>query len=311
MRETIELRVAEEFAHLLFGETEGLRLSNAVRRVRLSTSDPRYQRVGELQRSLSIERNESFFFGWMIRRQCSMAELSRSEWLSVEWTSTFEPEAEECGTAYDETTACHHVYVAATTTLIPGAGNVTIGPYTCGVGAKQLTPLILDGRRIPKGKDFARTIASEEIVSDRAKSVFEGLGVTGVAFEPVRDRGLRPNLDQWYRMTVRSTPADIVAPTVAGVDPFDLDDRGTYRCPYGHSIGLNLLSELSIERASDGSDVIQTRQCVGARVGVLRPRAILVVSQKVRKAVIEFGLKGWRFDVVHARDPRHTADLQE
>ena len=149
---------------------------------------------------------------------------------------------------YDDTVACQHTYVAATTTLVAGAGNVTFGPYTCGVGATQLTPLILDGRRIPKGKDFARTIASEEIVSERAKSVFEGLGVTGVAFEPVSYRGLRPKLEQWYQMIVRSTPADVVAPTVAGVEPFDLDDIGTYRCPYAHSIGFNLLSELSIER---------------------------------------------------------------
>jgi hypothetical protein len=300
MRETIELRVAEEFAHLLFGETEGLRLSDIVRKITLSTSDPRYQRVGELQRRLHSERSKSFFFGWIIRRRYSMAELSRAELFSVEWTSPFEPVGEECGTVYDDTVGCQHVYVAATTISVPGAGNSTIGPYTCGGGARQLTPLILDGRRIPRGKDFARTIASEEIVSERAKSVFEGLGVTGVAFEPVRCRGLRPNLDQWYRMLVRSTPVDIVAPTVAGVGPFDLDDLGTYRCPYGHSIGLHLLSELSIERPSDGTDVITTRQCVGARVGVLRPNEILVVSQKVRKAVIEFGLKGWRFEVAHA-----------
>ena len=186
MREIIELRVAEEFAHLLFGDTEGLRLSNIVRKVTLSTSDPRYQQVGELQRRLSLERNESFFFGWIIRRRYTMAELRRAEFFSVEWTSTFEPPGEDCGTVYDDTVACQHTYVAGTTTLIPGAGNVTIGPYTCGMGTRQLTPLILDGRRIPQGKDFARMIASEEIVSERVKSVFEGLGITGVAFEPVQ-----------------------------------------------------------------------------------------------------------------------------
>ncbi len=180
----------------------------------------------------------------------------------------------------DDAVACHHTYSPETTTLIPGAGNVTIGPYTCGVGARQLTPLILDGRRIPSGKDFARTIASEEIVSERAKGVVEGIGITGVAFEPVRYRGLGPKLDQWYRMAARSEPAEIVALTVAGAGPFDLDDS-TYRCPHGHSIGLRLVSELSIDCPSVGSDVIRTRQCVGARVGVLRPRAILVVSQKV------------------------------
>ncbi len=310
MRETIELRVAEEFAHLLFGETEGLRLSDIVRKVTLSISDPRCQRVGELQRRLSLERNKAFFFFSIIRRCYTMAELRRTELFSVEWTSTFEPAGEECGTVYDDAVACHHTYFPETTTLMSGAGNVTIGPYTCGVGARQLTPLILDGRRIPRGKDFARTIASEEIVSERAKGVLEGVGITGVAFEPVRYRGLRPKLDQWYRMVARSEPAEIVAPTVAGAGPFDLDDSDTYRCPHGHSIGVSLVSELSIERPSVGSDVIRTRQCVGARVGLLRPREILIVSQKVRKAVIESGLKGWRFEVVHPLDPRHTGDPQ-
>ena len=262
MRETIELRVAEEFAPLLFEDTEGVRLSDSVRKVKLSTGDPRYQRVGELQRRLTVERDRSFFFGWKITRRYTVAEFRRAELFSVEWTSTFEPEGEDCGTAYDDTVACHHTYVPETTTLIAGAGKVTIGPYTCGVGARQLTPLILDGRRVPKGKDFARTIASEEIVSERAKGILGG--IAGVTFEPVRYRGLRPKLEQWYQMVALSKPVEIIAPTVAGDGPFDLDGLGTYRCPHGHSTGLNLLSELSIERPSGGrSDVFRTRQCVG------------------------------------------------
>jgi hypothetical protein len=301
MRETIELKVVERFAPLLFGDTEGVRLSSDIRKVTLSTRDPRYQRVGELQRRLRLERNESFFFGWDITRRYTAAELKGAEWFSVLWTSTFEPEGERCGTVYDDAAGCSHTYVPATTTLIPGAGYVPIGAYTCGVGARQVTPLILDGRSIPRGKDFATTIAHEEIVSERAKGVLEQVGITGIRFEPVRYRGLRPKVGQWYQMTVVSKPLEIIAPTVAGVGPFDWDDVGHYRCPHGHSIGLNLLSELSLERPADRqSDVCRTRQCVGARLGVLRPRAILVVSQKVRNVVVEFGLKGWRFEVAHS-----------
>jgi hypothetical protein len=304
MRETIELRVAEEFASLLFKDTEGVRLSgNYIRKITLSTSDPRYQRVGELQRRLQVERDESFFFGWHITRRYTVAELRHAELFSVHWTSTFEPAGEECGTVYDEGAGCPHTYVPERSPLVAEGHRVKTGPYTCGVGATQLTPLILDGRRIPKGKDFARTIADEEVVSERAKEVLERVGIAEVRFEPVRYRGLRPKLEQWYRMVTLSEEIGIVAPTVAGVGPFDLDELGTYRCPHGHSIGLNLLSALSIERPSHRrSDVFRTRQCVGARVGVLRPRSILVVTQKVRNAAVEFGLKGWRFEIAHALD---------
>jgi len=131
------------------------------------------------------------------------------------------------------------------------------------------------------------------------RGVLEGVGVTGIAFEPVRYRGLRPKLDQWYQLIALSEPAEIVAPTIAGCGPFDLDDAGVYRCPHGHSIGLNLLSELSIERCSPGTDVVRTRQYVGARLGVRRPSRALLVSQKVRHIVAALGLKGWRFEVAH------------
>jgi len=302
MRETIELRVNEEFAHLLFKDSEGKRLGGIVRKITLSTRDPRYQQVGELQRSLRLERNKSFFFGWDITRRYTAAELKRAEFFSVYWTAAFEPVGADCGTVYDETGACQHTYVPERTTFIAGAGNLRSGLNTCGVGAKRLTPLILDGRRIPKGKDFARTIADEEVVSERAKEVLEHAGIMGVTFEPVRYRGLRPKLNQWYQMVAQADPVEIVAPTVTCEGPFEVESDA-YRCPHGHSIGLNVLSEISIDRPSDSSsDVFRTRQYVGVRRGVLRPRTILVVSQKVRTAVVESGLKGWRFEVAHLRD---------
>ena len=55
----------------------------------------------------------------------------------------FEPAGEECGTKYDEAFACAQ----------------------CSSGAKQVTDLFLDCRRIPKKKDAAVTFAGEIVVS--------------------------------------------------------------------------------------------------------------------------------------------------
>jgi hypothetical protein len=79
MRETIELRVNEQFAHLLFRDHEGVRLSDMVRKVTLSTSDPRYRMVGELQRRLRGERGKAFFYGWDLTRRYTATEIRRAE----------------------------------------------------------------------------------------------------------------------------------------------------------------------------------------------------------------------------------------
>jgi hypothetical protein len=299
MRETVEFRVNEEFASLLFEETEGVRLGEITRAVTLSTADPRYPRVGELQARLRLEHNRPFFFGWSMTRRYTAAELRAADYFSVRFTRTFEPTGEECGTVYDETQACRHAFSVAREAVISG-NAITLPAYTCGVGARQVTPLTLNGRRVPRGKDFARTIANEEIASERAKEILERAGVTGATFEPVRFQRSRPGADKWYQLMSVSPPAEIVVPTIAGIEPFDHDSDSVYRCPYGHVIGLNLLSEVSIARLSGTPmDLIRTHQCVGARVGLLRPRSILLVSQRVRQAVLKAGLKGWQFEVVH------------
>ncbi len=68
MRETVEFRVVEEFASLLFGPDEGERLGDSVRKVVLPTDDPRYQQVGHLREQIDRELDKSFFLGWNIRR---------------------------------------------------------------------------------------------------------------------------------------------------------------------------------------------------------------------------------------------------
>lgn len=106
MKELLELRVDREFAWMLFDETEGSLLGTSVQKVLLAIDDPRIRRVGELQRQITSSTDRAFFYGWRLVRRYSSSELDRAALLSVTWKRTFEPAGEECGTVYDESTAC-------------------------------------------------------------------------------------------------------------------------------------------------------------------------------------------------------------
>ncbi len=165
MHESFEFRVVEEFASRLFGPHEGQHLG-IVRRVEISADDPRLPRIGDLQRALDQESGRAFFHGWQILRQYSKSELAAAPLLHLKITSVFEPAGEECGTRYDESTACPR----------------------CGTGALQVSNLRLDLRRVPKSKDIARTIADEWIVSQRLAERMIDAGLTGFELRPVRHK---------------------------------------------------------------------------------------------------------------------------
>ena len=54
----------------------------------------------------------------------------------------------------------------------------------------------------------------------------------------------------WYQMVVKSKPVKIAQSTKTGINPFDEDIAGKYRCRFGHTAGFSLLSELYVERNS-------------------------------------------------------------
>ena len=89
--------------------------------------------------------------------------------------------------------------------------------------------------------------------------------------------------------------------TRAGITPFDDDVAGEYRCPHGDTIGLNLLSEVTISASSRGdADFVASRQFLGRRAGLLRPLRCIFVSQKVRQLFEGHGVKAYRLEVVRA-----------
>lgn len=278
MRETLELRVEEEEAWRCFRPDEGVRLGEHVRKVMLPLPDERLPRIHEINEALRKE-GRSLFWGWSIHRRYSAKELQAAELFKLWPNAMFEPSGEECGTQYDESAACPQ----------------------CGTGARQASDLVLDLRRAPKSADIAQTIADELIISTRLAEELKAHGIRGAEFRPVRQAGKKGTVSSdWLQLIVSATPAEVVAPTSAGVNPFDRDEQGEYRCPRGDLAGLNLLSELFVARKSyDGSDLTCTRQSFGVRRGVLRPTPYLLISPKLRNLLAANKVRRLDLEVAH------------
>jgi hypothetical protein len=237
--------------------------------------DERVRLIGELNREFN-RQGRSFYFGWSISRHYTPEEIQAAELFSLRPLSIFEPCGEMCGTEYDESEACP----------------------LCGAGARQSTDLQLEPDSIPK-RDLSFTIAREIVVSSRLAQALQAHGMTGAAFLPVRDPTGRL-LDDWRQLTITSVPVDIIPPTLVGGNLFDLDERGEFRCPQGHVLGLNRLSELWVRRESyDGSDLVRTRQLTGLRRGVLHPRPALLFSPRLYRLLRELKVGRLVMEVAH------------
>jgi hypothetical protein len=104
----------------------------------------------------------------------------------------------------------------------------------------------------------------------------------------------------WHQLLVTSSEADICPPTRVGVDPFNADPKGECCCSRGDLIGLNLLSEVSVRAESRGdADFVCSRQFIGTRRGLLRPRRVVLISPKARRLFESMNLKGANVEVAH------------
>ncbi len=165
MKEIVEFRINEDFAHRLFADNEGTKLG-IVRKIVISVGDPRFGRIGELQKEVTAATGHAFFYGNRTLYRYSESEFADAPCFQLIIGATFEPPGELCGTKYDESTAC----------------------LQCGAGAAQASDLRLDLRKVPKGKEIATTIADEIIVSQRLAERMTDAGLTGFELRPVRHK---------------------------------------------------------------------------------------------------------------------------
>ncbi|HZH78440.1 MAG TPA: hypothetical protein VEY88_20595 [Archangium sp.] len=278
MREFIEFRISESDAREFLGQvgwTMGMGHDGFVRCVRLPMEDERVRLIGELNSEFR-RAGGSFFTGWDISRHYTPEEVRAAEVFHLRLRSVFEPCGEMCGTEYDESSACRQ----------------------CGAGSRQATDLQLEPESIPR-RQLSVSIAGEIVISSRLVRAFQTHGITGAAFLPVRDPAGQV-LEDWHQLVVTSSPVDLVPPSLTGMGPFDVDAKGRYRCPQGHVLGLNLLSEAWVKKEGhDGSDLIRTRQLIGARMGVLHPHPLLLISPKLFQLLRELKLGRLTAEVAH------------
>ncbi len=278
MRETIEFRIQEEDAREFLEPDLGKLLSPTLRQVLLPRTDPRVEFILELNREF-YRRGSVFFTAWAIYRHYTPRELESAELVQLYVGAPFEPVGRECGTEYDEATACP----------------------SCGSGPAQLNDLHLDVRRIPRKKDMATTIDGEAILSSRLVEALEAEGITGAEYRPVRHKGGAVS-PEWRQLVITSAPVDLVPPTLVGGGPSDLDEEGKYRCPLGDLLGLNLLSQLWVARAGhDGSDWLRSRQFIGAAWGAVRPRRQRLISPRLYRLLKKLDARRFDIEVAHWR----------
>jgi hypothetical protein len=275
MKTFIEFRIQEKYAREFIPEDVGIRLGN-IRKVRVSTTSEIYPQILMKSEFVWNKYKDFLFFGWNIQRQYSKDELFSAELLLINDIRTFEPAGSECGTKYDFASSC----------------------LVCGFGIKQVSNLILRDNSIPKNTDIARSISNEIIVSEIFSNQITQEKCTGFIFSPV-DNISRNKVKGGWNQLESTSYVDISPDTKTGNTPFDPDFQNDYRCKYGHTIGLNRLSELFIIRKSwDGSDFVKTKQLLGVKRGLLRTYPLFCVSQKVFSLIREHKYRGFNFEIV-------------
>jgi hypothetical protein len=286
MKEIYEFRINNKFASMLFNKNEGkqLQFGNVVV-IQITKNDPRFSKIGELQNEFN-GKDKLFYTSWNIIRIYSKSELDSALLLQIipkKYYSSIIPE--EMGTIYDEKTACK----------------------ICGVGTTQIGPLKISKNKAPK-KDLAILLGNEAIVSEKFVDKYINYKLKGVEFKQVYSG---KNTINYYQLLSNSPFINVSDKTTTGIHPFDFsenDSDGTpYKCPKGHKIGLNILSELYVKEILkiEEFDFYITREHVGVtrknheNEGFLRAHPMYLCSQKFREMVEKEKLSGFGFEVVY------------
>ena len=239
MREVYEFRLNNELASEFLPHGFGRRIGNdgGVRLIKVERSDPLFDKIGQLRFRFKSQK-KLFMSGWDARRYYTSAELSRAEFFELHVSKML---GEDILGEYDDRNACRF----------------------CGAGGRLRSPLVLKRARTHEGKKFAaaRSLEGELIFSSRIVNLLKADGITGCDWEPVRvARRDNSGASDFFRLIVTGGSFEVLQPTKFGINPFDPDVEGEYRCRMGHIYGLNLLSEVYFATSS-GSTVRLYAQC--------------------------------------------------
>lgn len=278
MKELLELRVNLDYANWLFKDSEGKKLGQTIKVIELTKHDPRYQQVPIVSQKIQEKHNKAFFYGWKIKRKYSKKEFNKASLLHLKISTTFESSGEECGTLFDNSNECS----------------------ICGANREQKGSLVLKKGSIPN-RDIAKTIAGEVVVSEKFVTAFKKYKFKGCSFKLIKFNGEHSD---YYQIFINSPQLEISSDTVVGISPYDLSEScegEIYKCPYGHTLGLNLISEPYIfnSKSIKEYDFFITKQNIGVKRGLLRPEPLYLCIPLVREMVEKEKLRGLEFEIAH------------
>ena len=227
------------------------------------------------KRALGQHGFSDFSIGWYVRKY-SESELQKAEVLRLMINSHFEPCGEECGTLYE--TICNY----------------------CNLG-HQKSELILDLRRVPQAKDISESIAwIEWCVSNRFVEACQQGGLLGAAFAPIVEFKNPSTVSKgWHQLRITGNAGTLSSSTKLGADPFS-PSKCNWRCPLGHSRVTEFLSEIYLNRTEwNGTDIALTADLFGQGRNLLRPTPLIIISQKMFRALRVANIKGFSCEIAH------------
>ena len=187
------------------------------------------RKIIRLQHHIEATAGVPFFYGWDIIRKYTPAELDAAALFSLTVRSMFEPAGDECGTIYDDSGAC----------------------CICGADAELLSPLRLDINRIGNTRRIARALSGEIVVEATLVEALLAVGVAPDAFRPVYHRESRTSSAKWQHLSVPNPNLEVAPATRFGDRLFTTEEESrASRCPLGHVLGLNILSEVYIDKTT-------------------------------------------------------------
>jgi hypothetical protein len=275
MREILELRMSTEETERYLPPNVGKDVGYGVRKLLLDVEEPLVEKLRALEAEYRA-RGTTLFSMCEVSRRYTLRELRAAEFLMVEFWPFFRPTGEECGTLYDESTAC----------------------ASCGAGSRQVNALHLELRRIPKSRDIALTMGGEYVISSQLAEVLRQHRITGYELRPIVSKGGKPSSDH-YQLVIPSATAEIVSPTRVG-RTYLAPEPDPNRCPEGHILGHRLLSPLHLSRNSlGGLDWVLTRQRFSSRQGLFRPYSLMIVTQRLYRLLAEQKVRNLHAEVVY------------
>jgi hypothetical protein len=278
MREEYEFRVHANLASSYLNDNEGKNYGS-LRRVVTHPGEQLFEKI-ELATKAENSMGRPFYGFWNITRQYSPQEINSAEIFHFWPSGGIQINEDDVNSSYNESASCS----------------------CCKAGAEQISPLQIKWAQKKSKREFLRLLGGELILSSRAMNIFLKANIQGVDFFDIFGAAgnRKKKYLNWRQMIPTNTKAELNTHTKAGDYPFKESREIKYLCGQKHIYGLNLLSDVHISRSSwEGADIAASSKFIGVRMGLIRPKRILLCSPRFREVVLENDIKGFNFEVAH------------